>query len=162
MTKHEKLVAANAEAVELPLTSPNGDAEPTPHQRRNMLIESTKDFDAKHPPETANELVDRMVAEGKVSPTPPAEAAEEDYGDFDWCRSDPCIVLREQPATAIYLNPSDAVVIRQEKTWDREEDSFVCIRPEYAIKFAKQLLKIAGHGEVEFSQRSGGGFVDLE
>jgi hypothetical protein len=101
-------------------------------------------------------LLDNPLAEAE----PPALEAQEDF-EFDWFSADDCIVLREQPATAIYVNKANALVIRQEKTWDRDEDTFVYIRPEYAINFAKYLLKVAGHGEVEFSKRAGGGHVDL-
>ena len=105
-----------------------------------------------------------------ISPTAGADAAASEPeaaalgndSEFDWLRSDACIVLPEQLATAIYVNTAEALVIRQEKSWDRDEDSFVYIRPEYAISFAKHLLKAAGHGEVEFAKRAGGGFVDLE
>jgi hypothetical protein len=97
-----------------------------------------------------------LVTEAATEPA----VADDDF-EFDWYRDD-CIVLREQPATAIYVNNTGSLVIRQEKTWDRDEDTFVYVRPEYAINFAKYLLKVAGHGEVEFCKRAGGGFVDLE
>jgi hypothetical protein len=93
--------------------------------------------------------------------TATAATAPDDSGEFDWSSST-AIVLREQPATAVYLNPADDVVIRQLAAWDREEDSFVYVRPEHAVKLCKQILKVAGFGDVDFAQRVGGGFVDLE
>jgi hypothetical protein len=105
-------------------------------------------------------LISPTVGPDAATLEPDAASASDD-GEFDWFDANDCIVLREQPATAIYVNKSEALVIRQEKSWDRDEDSFIYIRPEYAIGFAKRLLKVAGHGEVEFSQRAGGGFVDL-
>ena len=128
--------------------------EPTPHQRRSMLIAGAEAFDAKIKPETSEEIVGRVIAEGKVKVTPEPEP------DFDWC-CEQNIVLPEQQATAVYVNPADAVVIRQQAPWDQDEDSFVYVRPEYAIKFCKQVLKAAGYGDVNFAQPSGGGFVDL-
>jgi hypothetical protein len=117
-------------------------------------------------PLTPNEVAGALETELPLgNPSLAAEAATEpapdDGFEFDWYRDD-CIVLREQPATAIYINNTGSLVIRQEKTWDRDEDTFVYVRPEYAINFAKYLLKVAGHGEVEFCKRAGGGFVDIE
>jgi len=84
-----------------------------------------------------------------------------DEEDFHWT-DDESIVLREQPATAIYINRDGSIAIRQERMWNEDEDSFVFVRPQNAIAFAKQFLKVAGYGDVEFSQHAGGGFVDLK
>lgn len=121
-------------------------------------------------PLTPNEVAGALETELPLSnpalvadaATDPAVTEAQDNFEFDWYRTDDCIVLREQPATAIYVNNTGSLVIRQEKTWDRDEDTFIYVRPEYAINFAKYLLKVAGHGEVGFCKRAGGGFVDLE
>lgn len=61
---------------------------------------------------------------------PPAEA-------FDW-RADDSIVLGYQPATAIYRNACNAIVIRQEGT-GHEDDHFIILRDAEAA-----LIIIAG------------------
>ena len=48
----------------LGIASPLGNSPPTPTERRNMLINACEAFDAKTPPETAENVVDRMIAEG--------------------------------------------------------------------------------------------------
>lgn len=62
--------------------------------------------------------------------------------DFDWFR-DESVIMREQPATAVYQNKGGAIVIRQEKTW-QEEDPFVFIRPEFIPTLVRALLNEAG------------------
>lgn len=42
---------------------------------------------------------------------------------FDW--SGPDVIIERQPATAIYRNAREGVVIRQEATGDDEDDQFV-------------------------------------
>jgi hypothetical protein len=63
-------------------------------------------------------------------------------GDFDWS-SDDSIVLREQPATALYHNRHGVLVIRQKADWDAEHDTFAFITPENAVVFMEALAKIA-------------------
>jgi hypothetical protein len=46
--------------------------------------------------------------------------------DFNWSADDG-VVLREQPATAVYVNDYGQAVIRQERPWDQDEDAFVVI-----------------------------------
>jgi hypothetical protein len=51
----------------LGLASPLGNfTPPTSTEHRQKLINAGKDFDAKYPPESAEEVVDRMIAEGKL------------------------------------------------------------------------------------------------
>ena len=65
-----------------------------------------------------------------------------DSDDFDW-HNDDSIVLREQPATAIYINPHGTLVIRQKAEWDAEHDTFAFITPENAVRFMEALAKVA-------------------
>jgi hypothetical protein len=60
-----------------------------------------------------------------VAPQAPHHG-EPDPDDFDWNNRE-SVVLREQPETAIYLNPFDEIVIRQRK-WP-DEDAFVYFTP---------------------------------
>lgn len=65
-----------------------------------------------------------------------------DPDDFDW-NNDDSIVLREQPATAIYHNRHGVLVIRQKADWDAESDTFAFITPENAVRFMEALAKVA-------------------
>ncbi|MDO8877209.1 MAG: hypothetical protein Q8M24_18565 [Pseudolabrys sp.] len=71
------------------------------------------------------------------------DMAEEDRLEFDWSTS-PNIVIREQPATALYLNPEGSLVIRQKADWDREEDTFVYIAPNNIEAFIDELTDMVG------------------
>jgi hypothetical protein len=60
------------------------------------------------------------------TPTDPSAQAHADH-DFDWLRDADDVVVREQRATAVYINPHGEIVIRQERLWDQEEDPFVVV-----------------------------------
>jgi hypothetical protein len=61
-----KTVGAARERLGIASPLGNSPQPPTPTEHRQMLINAGKDFDAKHPPESAEEVVDRMIAEGKL------------------------------------------------------------------------------------------------
>lgn len=84
-------------------------------------------------PETDAQLMDKI---GR-------DMAEEDRMEFDWSTS-PTIVIREQPATALYFNPEGSLVIRQKADWDREEDTFVYISPNNIDAFIEELTNVLG------------------
>jgi hypothetical protein len=65
--------------------------------------------------------------------------------EFDWNPSndvDHSIVVRHQPAIAVYLNPHDEVVIRQQDDYDH--DQFVYITKDNVLKVVERVLAIAG------------------
>ena len=72
---------------------------------------------------------------GDTSPSiaPDSLAAEGPPGsdNFDW-RSDDSIILGYQPATAVYRNACNAVVIRQEGA-GYDDDQFVILRDDEAV-----------------------------
>lgn len=75
-----------------------------------------------------------------VSPTP----QDQDGEDFNWAR-DEDIVIRSQPAIAVYWNPRREVVIRRECECD--EDQFVYVQPSFLpalIARLQVMLKEAG------------------
>jgi hypothetical protein len=88
----------------------------------------------------------------KVAKIELAEAAEKvlaqagppdrEFEDFNW-HDDPSVVLKSQPATAIYYNPNGCIVIRQERSWAEDSDPFVYITPENAVTFMEALAKRA-------------------
>jgi hypothetical protein len=134
MTKHQKPPAG--EVVELPLADTEA---PTKEQQRAMLIEGVKDFDAKFTPETPDQLVDRMMASNLLVPV---QAAEND-NEFDWLKND-AVVVPTQLALAVYENPQGAIVIRQERDWCQEEDSFIVIEQKNLMTVIDRLCDIAG------------------
>jgi hypothetical protein len=73
-------------------------------------------------------------------------APHSDPDRFDWINDD-SVVLAEQPATAIYRNREDSIVIRQQAAWDREEDSLVVITEQNVMAFLDQLCDLAGIAE---------------
>jgi hypothetical protein len=76
---------------------------------------------------------------GSTAPSP-------DPDRFDWINDD-SVVPTEQPATAIYRNRENSIVIRQQAAWDREEDSFVVITTQNVMAFVDQLCDLAGIAE---------------
>lgn len=65
--------------------------------------------------------------------------------DFDWT-DDEVVVVPDQPAVAVYTNPSGAVVIRQEGRYGVEEDHWVTVRPELMPTVIAALQRQAGLG----------------
>ena len=59
---------------------------------------------------------------------------------FSWSNAD--VVIRTQPAIAVYLNPHDEVVIRQQCDYD--EDQWVFITKENLPKLIQALLEAGG------------------
>ena len=67
--------------------------------------------------------------------------------DFDWNPSndtDHCIVVRHQPAIAVYANPHDEVVIRQQDQYDESDDHFVYVTKDNVLKVAERMLQVGG------------------
>jgi hypothetical protein len=85
-----------------------------------------------------------------------------DFPDsFDWANEDN-IVLRDQPAVAIYSNRFQQVVIRCERAWDQEDDVFVLVDFAHAIKVAQAILLAAGQDDIQFYRQAGRGCQDVE
>lgn len=61
--------------------------------------------------------------------------------DFDWYGDD-SIACRAQPAIAVYRNPAGEIIIRQEREWCDNEDTFVRIQPENARQLAEAILRL--------------------
>ena len=73
----------------------------------------------------------------KAAPGAPAKDSE----DFDWS-DDSVVVIREQPETAIYFNPTGGLVIRQRNGWD--EDHYVYINAPLIGIFIDKLCDVVG------------------
>jgi hypothetical protein len=81
--------------------------------------------------------------------------------EFDWSVRNPEVIVRSQPAIAVYTNTADQVVLVREREWNEEEDAFVLISREHAIKVAHAILEAAGQGDIEFIRPCGAGYQDV-
>jgi len=73
---------------------------------------------------------------------PPADAPEP-KSDFDWVADD-SIVLRQQPAIAVYISETGYLVIRQERQWNEDADTIICIAPESIDPFIDKITDVVG------------------
>lgn len=62
---------------------------------------------------------------------------------FDWLEN-ASVIVPEQAAIAVYLNPRGDYVIRQERSWCEDEDHVVCVRPENLMALIDRLCDLAG------------------
>ena len=109
--------------------------------REEMILATAPHIDPDAP-----QLKEDMMKLGWTAVADAAREAlgeERDYDDFDWS-SDPSVVLREQRATAVYLNRWNGLVIRQEKSWDEESDPFLVITRENSDVFLDRLCDLLG------------------
>jgi hypothetical protein len=111
-----------------------------------MLIEGVKEFDAKFKPESAEQLVDRMMSSGNLPV--PMKAVENDDNDdshpFDWTEDAKDVVTPTQYAIAVYENPRRQIVIRQEAPWPDDEDPIVVVDRANLQPLIDRLCDIAG------------------
>ena len=75
-------------------------------------------------------------------PKPSADAPEA-KSDFDW-NNDDSVVLHHQPAVAAYINQAGRLTIRQERSWDQDEDIIIAIAPENVGEFIDKLTDVIG------------------
>lgn len=128
-----KTVAARRREIS-PHNSPR---PPTPTERRHMMIEGVKDFDAHFPQPTPEEAVDSAIAKGATLATDPDR--------FDWSSEGEdadSIVIPEQLATAVYTNKAGEIVIRQ-KRWP-DDDVYIFLTPDAAPRFLEKFTEIMG------------------
>ena len=131
----------------LGIASPLGNSPPTPTERRNMLINACEAFDAKTPPETAENVVDRMIAEGKLGdavaarPAAAVKAVVAEPDENYFLPESEDLVLPSQPAVAVYTNRYGQIVIRQEAMGYQDDDHFVYICPQHLDTLIVRLRK---------------------
>lgn len=65
---------------------------------------------------------------------------------FDWS-NDESVVVEHQSALAVYQNQSGDVVIRQERSWDEDQDTHVVITKESLPQIIDALRRFAERGE---------------
>jgi hypothetical protein len=93
-------------------------------------------------PQRDNVHVGLPVVVDPQPPKPPASAPKPSEG-FDWVDDD-SIVLRQQPAIAVYIGQNGHLVIRQERQWNEDEDTVICIAPESINIFIDKLTDACG------------------
>ena len=87
-----------------------------------------------------------------------------DSADFDWneAQDHGSVVQQRHQRVAIYTNPHEDLVIRQERDWDEEYDPFIVISCAHAVTASHAILEAIGLGEVEFIRPCrGGGYEDV-
>jgi hypothetical protein len=77
------------------------------------------------------------IVAGAVEPATIGGRADPDA--FDWSE-DKSVIFGYQPATAVYRNKFDAIVIRQEGT-DGEDDQFVFLRDADSVRIVIKALQ---------------------
>jgi hypothetical protein len=96
-------------------------------------------------------IAGRALAVVPTRPKPDAEAKPDakprKSDDFDW-HDDDSIILRHQPAVAIYFNDTGGLVIRQERDWCEERDTCVIIAESNTQKFLDKLCDTLGIGSI--------------
>jgi hypothetical protein len=63
--------------------------------------------------------------------------------DFDWFDVAANIVVAHQAPIAVYTNPDDDIVIRQDGDYYRKDDAWVVVRRENARALAEAILAFA-------------------
>jgi hypothetical protein len=63
--------------------------------------------------------------------------------DFDWTKDLDDLVVEDQAAIAVYLNPRGSIVIRQKGDLDERDDSWIVVEPHYAAALARAIMALA-------------------
>lgn len=63
--------------------------------------------------------------------------------DFDWNDVADDIVVAHQAPIAVYTNPDEDIVIRQDGDWYRRDDAWIVVRRENARRLAEAILAFA-------------------
>jgi hypothetical protein len=133
------LAQAEETAAALPnLDDPNESPDESEHDPDDPNDERNWP-DAGDPSDHLNEANDRAAAVLRAA----AEAREPEW---DWRSDDEVLAIREQPLTGVWLNPSNAIVIMQDRPGEDEPEAFVFIRPESVpMLIRKMALACTGY-----------------
>jgi hypothetical protein len=119
-------------------------ANPNVAQRSGSPVGASDVASSKEPDEESR--TSGLPIGSTVPSSPHIVRPNGDSDRFDWVNDD-SIVLAEQPATAIYRNRKNSIVIRQQASWDDEMDSFVIITNQNVMSFVDQLCELVGIAE---------------
>jgi hypothetical protein len=72
---------------------------------------------------------------------PRLAATQPHVEDDHWSHSNPDLVIPEQRATCVYANKFNAIVIRQEKSWNEEDDACIYIHPQHVDALVEKLMQ---------------------
>lgn len=93
-------------------------------------------------PTCVSETQPKAIAVQPAQINEPAATPDDDA--FKW--NDDSTILPEQQAIAVYFNRAGDLVIRQERSWDRDEDSFVFVARDSISAFIDRLTNHLGYG----------------
>jgi hypothetical protein len=127
---------------------------PTPYERRQMLINGTKEFDEKFPPESAEAAVDRSLAEGKI---PKSQADRVADGEGDWVWSIPSQIAIDCAAVA-----DGGVEITQDGQHGPDEAATIHVAAGNVVRLARSILYAAGFNSIGIYTHERAGNVDIE
>lgn len=118
---------------------------PTREQMKTLLTNGLADFNAKIGAKDEAAIIEHFT-DRAMARIAGEDADGHEADEFDWhSESDrDSVVLPEQRQTAIYFNRSGELVIRQEKAWDQEDDSFIYIGKANAQAFLDRLCDVMG------------------
>ena len=76
-----------------------------------------------------------------------AEEREDDEDWRWWSKNEACVVVPEQPETAVYINKVGAVVIRQRAQWNEDVDPLVFITRDNVKAVIDRLMHFEQTGQ---------------
>jgi hypothetical protein len=86
--------------------------------------------------------------------------ADNDDDKFEWSTNNEDVIVADQRATAVYTHRWGQAVIRQERSWDEEDDTFVVIDRAHLRTLIDALQAIVAapleRAEPESGQATGG------
>jgi hypothetical protein len=117
-------------------------SEPTPHERRKMLVAGTEDYLSRFPDdESAEEIVDRALAEGKV--TLAVQLGQQEPRESE-------TTIPAQYGIQVMGLAGGGVELRQESQFlaHDESDAAIDVVPHPAVALARKILEAAGFPDV--------------
>jgi hypothetical protein len=97
---------------------------------------------AANPPVAETKTLTDDSCDSKASLAVPVSLSNDN--DFDWSSDNEDVVLREQRALAVYWNTRGDLVIRQERDWSENDDSFLVISRNNVDAFLDRLCDVVG------------------
>lgn len=83
------------------------------------------------------------VERAGAAPEPQRSSPDADDNEFSWSDKT-AIVIAEQRAVACYFNTDGDLVIRQERSWNEDEDTFILIDKTNVDAFLDKLCTVCG------------------
>ncbi|MBR1246151.1 hypothetical protein JQ609_04305 [Bradyrhizobium sp. AUGA SZCCT0169] len=136
-----KTVAARRREMGISPTLGNSPAIPSEREFRDMLVRGAKDFDAKFPPASAEERVDRMISDGVINY---ASAGSGGSGEKDAAPEDEgvTVLCPRQLEITVHFNEDADAVLRQ-ANWPDDDDTII-IRRDNVPDFIDRLTDALG------------------